>query len=77
MKKLNCMLCDIEMRTLVTPTLYAKSASLMANFKPEAVPDPDLEMGGGGGGQRSSRPLDKGGEGVVSQNFFSALRASV
>ena len=43
------MLCDIEMRTLVTPTLYAKSASLMANFKPEAVLDPDLEMGGGGG----------------------------
>ena len=65
------MLCDIEMRTLVTPTLYAKSASLMANFKPEAVLDPDLEMGGGGGGgERSSRPLDKGGRGWSPKTFF-------
>ena len=59
------------MRTLVTPTLYAKSASLMANFKPEAVPDPDLEMwGGGGGGARSSRPLDKGGGGGGLPKLF-------
>ena len=32
-----------------------------------AVPDPDLEMGGGGG---SSRPFDGGG-GVVSKKNFS------
>ena len=31
------------------------------------MPDPDLEMGGGGG---SSRPLDKGG-GRSPKNFFS------
>ena len=33
------------------------------------LPDPDLKMGGGGG--RSSRPWDKGGEGPICQkNFF-------
>ena len=39
------------------------------------VPDPDFEIreGGGGGGWgegRSSRPFDKGREGLVSQKFF-------
>ena len=37
------------------------------------VPDPDFEIRGG----RSSRPLDKGREGLVSQKIFPALRASV
>ena len=35
-----------------------------------SVPDPDLEIGGGGEG-RSSRPLDKGGP-VFQKNFFRA-----
>ena len=39
------------------------------------VPDPDFEIRGGGG--RSSRPFDKGREGLVSQKIFSAPRASV
>ena len=43
--------------------------------------DPDREMrcGGGGavgGGEQSSRPLEKGG-GPVSKKFFSVLQASV
>ena len=38
------------------------------------MPDPDLEIRGGGG-ERSYRPLDKGG--TVSQKFFSAPGASV
>ena len=44
------------------------------------MPDPDLEIRGGGGGWgESSRPLDKREEvGVGSpKNIFSALRASV
>ena len=40
-----------------------------------AVPDPDLEIMEGGGGQ-SSRPLEKGGV-QVSQKLFLALQASV
>ena len=43
-------------------------------FGKQAVPDPDLEIRGGGG---SSRPLDKGEGGVVLAKNFSALRASV
>ena len=35
--------------------------------------DPDLEMRGVGKG-RSSRPLDKGGGGAVSNNFFWPFR---
>ena len=38
--------------------------------------DPDLPIRGGGGGGRSSRSWDKGGE-PVSKNFFSALRTFV
>ena len=34
-----------------------------------AVPYPDLEIRGGGGGG-SSRPLDKGREGGLQKNFF-------
>ena len=35
------------------------------------MPDPDLEIRGGGEGTRSSRPLDKGGGGgPVSQKIF-------
>ena len=40
-----------------------------------AVPDPDLEIRGGGGGGRSSRPLDSGER--SPKKVFSALRASV
>ena len=37
------------------------------------VPDPELEMGGGGSGRRSSiQTLRKGG-GVVSEKFFSTV----
>ena len=42
--------------------------------KNKTVPDPDLEIRGGG---QSSRPLGKGGGGAVSRKFFLALRASV
>ena len=41
-----------------------------------SVPDSDLELSGGGGGGRSSRPLDKGW-GRSSKKNFSALRSSV
>ena len=37
------------------------------------MPDPDLEMGGGG----SSRPFDKGGGAVSKKTIISALQASV
>ena len=36
--------------------------------------DPDLEIRGGG---QSSRPLDKGGGGGVSKQFFLALQGQV
>ena len=39
------------------------------------VPDPDLEIRGGG--ELSSRPLDKGGGDRSPKTFFSALLASV
>ena len=43
--------------------------------KNKTVPDPDLEIRGGG---QSSRPLGKGGGGGRSpEKFFLALRASV
>ena len=35
------------------------------------MPDPDLEISGGGGGTRASRPLHREGGGPVSpKNFF-------
>ena len=33
------------------------------------MPDPDLEIGRGGGGEGSSRPLDKGERGGLKKNF--------
>ena len=44
-----------------------KYPSLMGRTKPCAVPDPDLEIKGGGG--RSSRPLDKGETGLPKKFF--------
>ena len=42
-----------------------------SKYRKWPVPDPDLEIRGGGEGTRSSRPLDKGGGGPISpKNFF-------
>ena len=44
-------------------------------FGKQAVPDPDLEIRGGGGGVNQT--LRKWGRGVVLAKKFSAIRASV
>ena len=57
-----------------------KYPSLMGRTKPCAVPNPDLEIKGGGGGVgRSSRSLDKGETGlpkIFFKQFGPKIRAA-
>ena len=76
LKKSACGLIEgkpVNTRVLNFRLVHAKPSAWL--FRParltceiSAVPNPDLEIKGGGGGA-SSRPLDKGGP-VFKKNFF-------
>ena len=83
LKKSACGLIEgkpVNTRVLNFRLVHAKPSAWL--FRParlytceiSAVPNPDLEIKGGGS---SSRPLDKGEGPVFKKNFFSTFRASV